>query len=179
MVPRLIVFLLLLSHGGPGLMAQAATINVPRVERDESALFDAEKVPLSADEGLGILGAALEARRRRVPAGADCSHLVHTIYESAGFPYTYSNSIELYQGVEAFEAVTAPQPGDLVVWRGHVGILISPMQRTFFSALRSGRGVEVYDSPYWKKRGRPRFFRYLKGNEQVAHGEMERDHGAN
>jgi len=177
MVPKLIVFLLLLSRGGPGLMAQAATIEVPQAE--QSAFVDDEKVPLSVDEGLGILGAALEARRRRVPAGADCSHLVHTIYQSAGFPYTYSNSVELYQGVDGFEPVTAPQPGDLVVWRGHVGILISPLQRTFFSALRSGRGVEVYDSPYWKKRGRPRFFRYLKSNEQVAHGVGERDREAN
>jgi len=55
-----------------------------------------------------------------------------------------------------------PQPGDLVVWRGHVGIVISPVQHSFFSAMRSGRGVEFYDSPYWQGRGQPRFFRYLK-----------------
>jgi hypothetical protein len=28
--------------------------------------------------------------------------------------------------------------------------------------MRSGRGVEFYDSPYWQRRGQPRFFRYLK-----------------
>jgi hypothetical protein len=50
----------------------------------------------------------------------------------------------------------------LVVWRGHVGIVISPVQHSFFSAMRSGRGTEFYDSAYWQGRGRPRFFRYLK-----------------
>ena len=28
--------------------------------------------------------------------------------------------------------------------------------------LHSGPGVDSYDSPYWKQRGHPRFFRYLK-----------------
>jgi hypothetical protein len=117
---------------------------------------------LSLDDGLTILGAALESRHH-ADSRFDCSHLIHAIYERAGYPYTYANSGDLYDGVDEFERVTRPQAGDLIVWRGHVGIVISGEQHTFFSALRSGRGVESYDAKYWQKRGRPHFFRYIKG----------------
>jgi hypothetical protein len=51
-----------------------------------------------------------------------------------------------------------------VVWPGHVGIVVNPAQHSFYSALSSGLGVETYDSDYWKERGRPRFFRFVKAN---------------
>ena len=116
---------------------------------------------LTAEEGLAILGAALESRHH-ANAHADCSHLVQAIYERAGFPYAYSTSSELYAGVNEFRRVSRPQPGDLVAWPGHVGIVINPTQHTFFSALRSGLGVEHYDSSYWRRRGHPRFLRYTR-----------------
>jgi hypothetical protein len=116
---------------------------------------------LSSDEGLTILAAALESRHH-ADSRLDCSHLIHAIYERAGFPYTYASSSDLYDGTGDFRRVTRPQTGDLIVWRGHVGIVISGTQHTFFSALRSGRGVESYDSKYWKRRGQPRFFRYVR-----------------
>lgn len=122
---------------------------------------------LTFDDGLDILGAALESRRHLSP-GADCSHFVHAIYERAGFPYPYSNSTELYAGIDQFQPVTRPQPGDLVAWRGHVGIVVSSVKRSFFSALRSGRGVERYDSAYWRAHGSPRFFRYVKDRYESA-----------
>ena len=115
---------------------------------------------LTSDEGLAVLSAALESRANS-DSESDCSHLVHAIYERAGFPYSYANSSSLYAGKAEFERVARPQPGDLVVWPGHVGIAVNPAQRSFFSALRSGLGVEPYDSPYWKERGRPRFLRYV------------------
>lgn len=116
------------------------------------------------DDGLAILAAALESRgvAYRREKNSDCSHLVHAIYEHAGFPYAYAPSSDLYLGAEGFERVERAQPGDLVVWHGHAGIVVSPTQRTFFSALRTGIGVENYDSAYWMGRGRPRFFRYVK-----------------
>ena len=116
---------------------------------------------LNTDEGLAIIGAALEFRHHN-RSRPDCSHFVNSIYQKAGFPYEYANSVELYTGTDAFRRVLRPQPGDLIVWQGHVGIVIQPAQHTFFSALRSGLGVEDYQSPYWKKRGRPRFFRYVQ-----------------
>src|SRR5579859_5679323 len=94
------------------------------------------------DQGLTIIAAALESRH--IDANADCSNLVHEIYGRAGFQYSYANSTQLYEGAKEFRKVLHPQPGDLVVWRGHVGIVISPVQHSFFSAMRSGPGVEYY-----------------------------------
>lgn len=116
---------------------------------------------LTQGDGLAILGAALDSRRRTA-SHPDCSHFVQGLYSQAGFPYEYASSSELYVGVGEFQRVTSPQPGDLAVWRGHVGIVVSPLQHSFFSLLRSGPGVDSYDAPYWKQRGRPRFFRYVK-----------------
>src|SRR5215469_3674587 len=53
---------------------------------------------LDLDDGLAILGAALESRHK-AERRSDCSHLVHSIYEKAGFPYTYAPSSDLYAGV--------------------------------------------------------------------------------
>ncbi len=54
-----------------------------------------------------------------------------------------------------------PKAGDLIVWQGHVGIVVSPEDATFLSALRSGVKTASYESDYWKKRGHPRFLRYV------------------
>jgi NlpC/P60 family len=116
---------------------------------------------MNVNDALSVIGAALESRDRD-RAKSDCSHLVHSIYENAGFHYTYASSSTLYGGIAEFQPVTRPQVGDLVVWPGHVGIVVNPTQQTFFSALRSGRGVESYSSAYWSARGRHRFFRYVK-----------------
>ena len=115
---------------------------------------------INSDEGLAIIAAALEIRSRR-HAREDCSHLVHDIYQQAGFPYPYADSTELYAGIEAFRRVTHPQPGDLAVWRGHAAIVVNPVQHSFFSSTPSGLRVESYDLKYWKRRGAPRFFRYV------------------
>ena len=116
---------------------------------------------VSPDDGLSILGAALDSRAR-LHATYDCSHLAHAIYEHAGFPYAYASSSDLYEGVNKFERVARPQPGDLITWRGHVGIVVKPSRHIFFSFLRSGPGTDDWSSPYWKTRGRPRFYRYLQ-----------------
>jgi cell wall-associated NlpC family hydrolase len=139
----------------------------------EAANPDSPPGPLSEDDGLTVLGAALESRSPayRMEKRRDCSHLVHAVYEKAGFPYPYAPSSDLYRGAEDFERVDEPQPGDLVVWHGHAGIVVSPRQHTFFSALRTGLGVDNYDSAYWMGRGHPRFFRYVKQeNEAVVSG---------
>jgi hypothetical protein len=120
---------------------------------------------LSTDDGLAILGAALEGRYK-AESRSDCSHLVHAIYEKAGFPYKYQKSTDLYAGVDEFRRVTQPQPGDLIVWPGHAGIVVSPTQHTFYSVLRSGFGMQPYDSVYWKRRGRAHFLRYVKPGPQ-------------
>ncbi len=117
---------------------------------------------LTPNEGLAILSAALDSRHNQSDFSADCSHFVHELYERAGFLYDYASSSDLYEGTNEFRQVANPQPGDLAVWPGHTGIVVNPDQHSFFSILRSGPGVDSYYSPYWKQRGSPRFFRYLK-----------------
>jgi hypothetical protein len=117
---------------------------------------------LSEDDRLSLLAAALDTRIRSTEP--DCSHLVHAIYEQAGFTYSYAPSSELYAGVDGFQRVKKPEPGDLVVWRGHAGIVIKPSQHIFFSVLSTGPGIDDYTTSYWKHRGKPRFYRYVKSS---------------
>lgn len=91
----------------------------------------------------------------------DCSHFVQSLFERAGLYYGYAPSRVLYAGMSGFKRVYRPRPGDLIVWPGHVGIVVDPDEETFVSALRSGVKTASYTSRYWKRRGHPRFFRYL------------------
>jgi hypothetical protein len=116
---------------------------------------------LSADDRLAVIASALDAKTPRY-AERDCSHLVHAIYQRAGFPYAYASSDDLYAGVAGFQRVSQPQSGDLVVWRGHAGIVIRPSRHVFFSFLHAGPGTDDYRNRYWSGRGQPRFYRYLK-----------------
>jgi len=123
---------------------------------------------LNADQGLTLVNTAWEQKdqARRKP---DCSHLVHQIYELSGFPYPYASSYDLYAGIDNFRRVSTPHQGDLVVWRGHVGIVTDPVEHTFYSSVRSGLRTEFYDDPYWQAQGRPRFYRYvLPGSAELT-----------
>ena len=134
------------------------------VTRKAPDLKEQRTVPhlLTPNEGLALVGAALDSRHHHSDFSSDCSHFVHGLYERAGFHYEYASSSDLYQGTAEFRRVSTPQPGDLAVWRGHAGIVVNPAQRSFFSVLHTGPGVDSYDSPYWRQRGQPHFFRYLK-----------------
>ena len=111
-------------------------------------------------EGRNIL-AAISTVDADSDAETDCSHLVHDVYERAGFVYDYASSRELYIGNTNFTRVRKPQAGDIVVWRGHVGIVIDPKEHSFFSFTRTGPDTQFYDSPYWHSRGIARFYRYM------------------
>jgi cell wall-associated NlpC family hydrolase len=103
----------------------------------------------------------------------DCSHLVHSIYDRACFSYPYASSADLYRCTDDFRRVKKPQPGDLIVWRGHVGIVVNPARREFYSFLRHGPGLDEYDAQYWKQRGPVRFYRYIKGESQDQDSAQE------
>jgi len=115
---------------------------------------------LSLKEGQGIAQGISWADDEEGLA-PDCSHLVHTLYEQAGYPYPYASSLDLYRGTGQFVRVRYPQPGDLIVWRGHVGIVLDPQEHSFFSSVTSGARIQNYRSAYWHARGHPHFFRDL------------------
>src|SRR5712692_2624212 len=121
---------------------------------------------LSVEEGRAIADAARDqdqpARRAR-----DCSHLVHQTYLKAGFEYPYASSFELYAGSENFKRVRNPQPGDLIVCPGHAGIVLEPLEHSFYSLVSTGLESQDYQGPYWRSRGRPRFYRYRVENSET------------
>ena len=121
---------------------------------------------LNAEEGRSIVNAAWE-EEQSATGTKDCSHLVHDVYMSAGYEYRYDSSFELFAGNESFVRVRFPHTGDLIVWPGHVGIVVDPLQHSFYSLLSTGWGEQDYEGPYWKSRGRPRFYRYKVQNGGV------------
>jgi len=119
-------------------------------------------VLVSPDQGEALAAFALQAEKR-MQSKPDCSHLVHQLYARAGLIYPYEDSRVLYRGVSDFQRVKTPQAGDLVVWMGHVGIVLSPDERTFLSSVRSGIRTESWKAPHWVRHGGPRFYRYRIG----------------
>ncbi len=106
---------------------------------------------LTGEEGLAVLGAALKSHPRP-SLKSDCSHLVHAIYERAGFPYAYASSTGLYRGIAEFRRVFRPQPGDLVVWPGHVGVAVNPL-----TIRHIGRSADALTSFVMLRRPRQRY----------------------
>src|SRR5262249_44003526 len=137
-----------------------------------------EPRPLTKTEGRKIL-AAISAVDADSESETDCSHFVHDVYEQAGFPYDYVSSRELYTGTTNFTRVHKPQSGDLVVWRGHVGIVFDPNEHSFFSSVRSGPDTQFYDSPYWRSRGIARFYRYMMQEPLRSSPTLETARAAN
>jgi hypothetical protein len=132
---------------------------------------------MSAEQGQALADFVLHSGPRVRPK-PDCSHLVHLLHARAGLIYPYEDSRVLYRGIADFERVKTPQPGDLAVWLGHVGIVLSPEDKTFLSSVRSGIITETWTAAHWKRRGRPHFFRYRIGpatNVVLLAAIMERD----
>jgi len=86
---------------------------------------------------------------------------VNAVYTQAGFDYEYASSGDIFDGIDAFQRVQTPQSGDLIVWQGHIGIIVDPGEHSFYSSVLSGFAIEDYRSDYWTSRGHPRFYRYL------------------
>ena len=120
---------------------------------------------VSAEEGDAIVQAAWELRRGLIPK-PDCSHFVHAVYAHAGFLYEFAASRAVFAGIDHFRRVQKPQPGDLVVWQGHIGIVIDPQEHSFYSSVLSGFAIENYRSNYWVRRGNPRFYRFVVHDSQ-------------
>ena len=133
------------------------------VTRAEAVDDSSATVLVSSEQGEALAAFALQSERRIRRPKPDCSHLVHLLYARAGLIYPYQDSRVLYRGVIDFQRVKTPQAGDLAVWMGHVGIVLSPQDKTFLSSVRSGIITESWTAPHWVRRGRPRFYRYRIG----------------
>lgn len=142
-------------------MCLLAAFHGPMAKADDDY---SRTVLVSPDQGEAVAAFALQSEKR-VRSKPDCSHLVHLLYARAGLIYPYQDSRVLYRGIGDFQRVKTPQAGDLVVWLGHVGIVLSAQEKTFLSSVRSGIITESWMAPHWVRRGRPRFYRYRIGPE--------------
>src|SRR5438270_9963079 len=142
-----LVFLCLLTAIGGG---------VARAETDDDS---SAALLVSPEQGEALAAFALQSERR-IHLKPDCSHLVHLLYARAGLIYPYEDSRVLYRGISDFKRVKMPQAGDLAVWLGHVGIVLSPEEKTFLSSVGSGVITESWTAPHLVRRGPPRFYRY-------------------
>jgi len=131
---------------------------------------------LTLREGEAIVN-AVRGRNQHTSRMPDCSHLVHEVYTVAGYLYPYADSFDLYAGIDGFVRVTNPQPGDLIVWLGHAGIILDPAEHSFYSSVSTGLRTEFYDAPEWRARGLARFYRYetaTPGNLSLANERLAR-----
>lgn len=129
---------------------------------------------LTVAEGRIIVHAAWE-HQQQLTGKPDCSHLVNEIYRLAGYPYAYASSFDLYNGgSENFARVSRPQPGDLVIWPGHVGLVVDPAQHSFYSSVTSGLDTQDYESKYWRNYGPSRFYRYRITSAESIHPFADR-----
>ena len=139
--------------------APAKAGSARRTEPDVRPSQHAAKNTLRAEEGEALVDIAV-GEAADLSTQPDCSHFVHLVYSDAGLTYAYQSSRELYRGAPEFTRVKKPQPGDLIVWSGHVGIVVSRKEKTFFSSVRSGIITESWTAAHWLARGTPRFYRY-------------------
>ncbi len=74
--------------------------------------------------------------RRGIERETDCSHFVHEVYRRAGLPYAFRTTGELSNARE-FDLLSENEakPGDLMLFRGHVGIVDN--QGRIISAVRT------------------------------------------
>ncbi len=117
---------------------------------------------LTRAEGVALVDRALE--HSASSPQLDCSHLVHQMLTATGLAYPYATSHEIFAGIPQFRRVHSAQPGDLIVWPGHVGLVVDTQRSEFLSSRGSGVGTDNYSSEYWQARGRPRFYRYVVGD---------------
>jgi NlpC/P60 family len=149
---------------GTGNMARAQEEMRPALTKFTTSL-DGHDLPQKRPDAKNLL-LLMGAQVRETEL--DCSHFVQYLYEQAGLYYGYAPSRILYEGMDGFKRVLHPKAGDLIVWRGHVGIVVEPAETTFLSALRSGVKTSSYQSHYWQRRGKPRFLRYVGLRETVT-----------
>jgi hypothetical protein len=128
---------------------------------------------LGAEEGRAIVDVALE-QVAPLEDASDCSHVVHAIYASAGYEYPYAPSSDIYAGNGNFVRVRHPRAGDVIAWRGHLGIVVDAAKHSFYSLVRTGLQAQDYESAYWKSRGVPRFYRLRVASAALPSSEKKR-----
>jgi len=97
--------------------------------------------------------------------GIDCSGFVVSVYSKVfpgqGLDPDLHNTSGLSRS-GLFAGTASPLPGDLVLWDGHVGIVLAPASGDFIGS-QSSTGVYIasYSSGYWAAQPNRRFLRWF------------------
>ncbi len=85
--------------------------------------------------------------------GMDCSHFVHHVYRQSGISYPYTTTHGDWKKA-GFVHTQNPQRGDLILWKGHVGIVVDPERKIFIGAQKSTGVAEASYAAgkYWGQR---------------------------
>jgi cell wall-associated NlpC family hydrolase len=84
----------------------------------------------------------------------DCSHFVYYVYKHflPNFPYMPSSRYlesPLFRHIGSSEM----KPADLILWNGHIAVLVNPIQGSFIGSQTStGVAVATMSNPYWQQR---------------------------
>jgi cell wall-associated NlpC family hydrolase len=103
--------------------------------------------------------------------GIDCSHFVYQVLNAARLKVATPGpppQVVDYRNVgtmiasHLFFSVAVPEPADLIMWDGHVAILLAPAASTFIGAQTSTGVAEAnYASGYWSEKAGKQFVRFV------------------
>jgi cell wall-associated NlpC family hydrolase len=93
--------------------------------------------------------------------GIDCSHFVWEVIKAAGHPQAPYLSTGSIPGSFAYSAATEPpEVGDIILFDGHMGIVVDTTTQTFMGAQSHGVEPASYaKGSYWGNLHH-RFYRY-------------------
>ena len=108
---------------------------------------------LSDDERDTVIATA-RSQKGTPHSRIDCSHLVHLAYEAVRPDLRYLTTDGLAASKLYDHNVKIPKPGDLVLWGGHVGIVIDHDKRKFIGSQTSTGVAEASyaKGSYWGNR---------------------------
>jgi cell wall-associated NlpC family hydrolase len=95
------------------------------------------------------------------PSGIDCSHFVWEVIKAAGHPKAPYLSTGSIPGSPAYSpASEPPREGDIILFDGHMGIVVDSTTMTFIGAQSGGVDSASYaKGSYWGNLHH-RFYRY-------------------
>ena len=93
--------------------------------------------------------------------GIDCSHLVWEVLKASGHPQAPYTSTGGVPGSHSYSAASDPPlAGDIILFDGHMGIVVDATTSTFVGAQSGGVDAASYaKGSYWGNRHH-RFYRY-------------------
>jgi hypothetical protein len=140
-----------------GWLSYGALVGVEEIENGFSALSTGGFVPVPhlVPHDTFAVDWAAEAERMqdapylwggRTPTGLDCSALVQLALQAAGRECPRDSDMQEAELGHTLEPGTTPERGDLMFWKGHVGIMLDPARMLHANGHHVAVGVEKLET---------------------------------